>query len=96
MTIMSHVHAAMDLFGTIDIDPTPTEPPGVAAHFNMGLGWVMWIAGDLGILVFFILAIRLMLSDNRESTMDHAKGFGRVCGGLILIASASGLARMFL
>ena len=54
MTIMSHVHAAMDLFGTIDIDPTPTEPPGVAAYFNMGLGWFMWIAGALGILGFFI------------------------------------------
>jgi hypothetical protein len=96
MTIMSHVHAAMDLFGTIDIDPTPTAPPGVSELFNMGLGWVMWIAGALGLLGFFILGIRLMLSDNRESTMDHAKGFGRVCGGLILIASASGIARMFL
>ena len=91
MTIMSHVHAAMDLFGTIDIDPTPTAPPGVSETFTLVLGWVMWIAGALGLLGFFILGIRLMLS-----TMDHAKGFGRVCGGLILIASASGLARMFL
>jgi hypothetical protein len=96
MTIMSHVHAVMDLFGTIDIDPTPTAPPGVSETFTLVLGWVMWIAGALGLLGFFILGIRLMLSDNRESTMDHAKGFGRVCGGLILIASASGIARMFL
>lgn len=94
--IMSHVHAAMNLFGAIDINPTPTAPPGAYENFNMILGWVMWIAGVLGLLGFIILGIRLMLSDNRETTMDHAKGFGRVCGGLILVASASGLARMFL
>ena len=96
MTIMSYVHSAMNLFGSIDIDPTPTAPPGASENFTMILGWVMWIAGALGLLGFIILGIRLIMSDNRESTMDHAKGFGRVCGGLILVASASGLARMFL
>lgn len=96
MTIMSHMHTAMDLVGVSVPNPTPTAPPGVSDTFNMVLGWVMWIAGALGLLGFIILGIRLIVSDNRESTMDHAKGFGRVCGGLILIASASGLARMFL
>lgn len=95
MTVMSHVYA-VTLWGVIDINPSPTAPPGVEGTFNMVLGWVMWIAGALGLLGFFVLGIRLMLSDNRESTMDHAKGFGRVCAGLILVASASGLARMFL
>lgn len=96
MTIMSYVRPAINLFGSIDLDPTPTEPPGAAENMNMILGWVMWIAGALGLLGFIIIGIRLIMSDNRESTMDHAKGFGRVCGGLILVASASGLARMFL
>lgn len=96
MTIMSHVHAVMNVLVKAEIDPTPTAPPGAVAGFNTFLGWVMWGAGAVGVLGFLVIAIRLMVSDNRESAMDFAKYFGRVCGGLILASAASGLARMFL
>lgn len=96
MTIMSHVHAVMNALGKAEINPTPIAPPGAAAGFNTLLGWVMWSTGAFGVLGFLAIAIRLMVSDNRESAMDFAKYFGRVCGGLILASAASGLARTFL
>ena len=66
MTVMSHVYAVI-LWGVIDINPSPTAPPGVEGTFNTGL-LVYWVS----LFLVFVLCCRI--TENRRWTTQKALG----------------------
>lgn len=95
---MEQIHdgliAVVNLIAQVPPQPEPVQPPGgeIAAE---ALGWLAWAAGFAAVGALIVIGIRMMIGMRNRSQMaaDSLGSLPWVFGGLVLVSSASAIAR---